>query len=237
MAAEAPQIIFAGTPSPAGPSACTPGGGTGQRPGQQPAEARDEGSVVTAADDDPRSAAASLLYLVETPPGRAPSAASAARRAEAGQAVADLYRTQYGSLVRLAALLTGDADSAERVVQDSFVAMHSSWGRVKDYDKALSFLRRSVVSRTRLVPRSAGNGLTAPVRPSDPAASLIPARQAERDSIVWAIGALPAMQREAVVFRFYLDLPEGQIATAMGVTLTALRDLTAKAVAALKGVL
>jgi DNA-directed RNA polymerase specialized sigma24 family protein len=160
-----------------------------------------------------------------------------ARRTTAAQVVTDLYRTHYGSLVRLAALLTGDAEAAERITQDAFVAMHGSWGRVKDYDMALSFLRRSVVSRTRRAPRSTANGQGAPGPAPDLAEARSPGGPAEGGSIMSAIGALPVLQREAVVFRFYLDLPEGQIASAMGVSVTALRDHTAKAVAALKEVL
>ena len=38
-------------------------------------------------------------------------------------ALADLYRTHYRSLIRLAALLTGDTAAAEAVVVDSFVAL------------------------------------------------------------------------------------------------------------------
>ncbi len=54
---------------------------------------------------------------------------------------AALYSTHYRSLVRLAALLLRDVATAEEVVQDSFVAMHDGWRRVRDPEKALSYLR------------------------------------------------------------------------------------------------
>ena len=68
----------------------------------------------------------------------------------------ELYNTHYRSLVRLAALLIRDVATAEEVVQDSFVAMHSGWRRLWDSDKALSYLRQSVVNRSRSVLRHRG---------------------------------------------------------------------------------
>ena len=64
-----------------------------------------------------------------------------------------LYSTHYRSLVRLAALLLRDVATAEEVVQDSFVAMHGGWRRLRDSEKALSYLRQSVVNRSRSVLR------------------------------------------------------------------------------------
>jgi putative heme degradation protein len=39
------------------------------------------------------------------------------------------------------------------VVQDSFLALHGAWRRMKDSDQAVSYLRRSVVNRSRAVLR------------------------------------------------------------------------------------
>ena len=64
-----------------------------------------------------------------------------------------MYSTHYRSLVRLAALLVRDVATAEEVVQDSFIAMHTAWRRIRDNDKALSYLRQSVVNRSRSVLR------------------------------------------------------------------------------------
>src|SRR6476646_9435081 len=72
---------------------------------------------------------------------------------DAEQAVTAMYSTHYRSLVRLAALLVRDVATAEEVVQDSFIAMHGAWRRLRDNDKALSYLRQSVVNRARSVLR------------------------------------------------------------------------------------
>src|SRR5450755_567575 len=72
---------------------------------------------------------------------------------DADHAVTALYAANYRSLVRLAALLVRDVATAEEVVQESFTAMHGGWRRIRDSEKALSYLRQSVVNRSRSVLR------------------------------------------------------------------------------------
>ena len=81
-------------------------------------------------------------------------ASSTARVAwSADRAVTELYSLHYRALVRLAALLVRDTPTAEEVVQDSFVAMHGGWQRLRDAEKALAYLRQAVVNRSRSVLR------------------------------------------------------------------------------------
>ena len=72
---------------------------------------------------------------------------------DADRAVSELYAMHYRALVRLAALLVRDTPTAEEVVQDSFVAMHGGWQRLRDAEKALAYLRQAVVNRSRSVLR------------------------------------------------------------------------------------
>src|SRR5258708_37951612 len=72
---------------------------------------------------------------------------------DADQALTALSREHYRSLVRMAAFLVRDTGTAEEVVQGSFVAMHQGWRRLRDSDKALSYLRQSIVNRSRSVLR------------------------------------------------------------------------------------
>ena len=71
----------------------------------------------------------------------------------ADRAVTELYSAHYRALVGVAVLLVRDVQVAEEVVQDSFVAMHGGWQRLRDADKALAYLRQSVVNRSRSVLR------------------------------------------------------------------------------------
>ncbi len=71
----------------------------------------------------------------------------------ADEAVTVLYRAHYGALVRAAAMLVGDVATAEDVVQDSFITMHRAWWRLRDTSKALPYLCRAVINRSRSVLR------------------------------------------------------------------------------------
>lgn len=57
--------------------------------------------------------------------------------------VAELYRSEYLPMVRLAHLITGSNEVAEDVVQDAFVKMHRSWDRA---DRPGAYLRTIVVN-------------------------------------------------------------------------------------------
>jgi RNA polymerase sigma-70 factor (sigma-E family) len=158
---------------------------------------------------------------------------------DADRAVTVLYAAHYRSLVRLAALLLRDMATAEEVVQDSFVAMHGGWRRLRDNDKALSYLRQSVVNRSRSVLRHrVVVDRNAPKPPPDmPSAEQGAITLLERSAVVTALRTLPPRQREALVLRFYGDLSEAQIAAAMGISKGAVKSHTARAMTALRSVL
>ena len=158
---------------------------------------------------------------------------------DADRAVTVLYAAHYRSLVRLAALLLRDVATAEEVVQDSFVAMHDGWRRLRDNDKALSYLRQSVVNRARSVLRHrVVVDRNAPKPPPDmPSAEQGAITLLERSAVVTALRTLPARQREALVLRFYGDLSEAQIAATMGISKGAVKSHTARAMTALRSVL
>ena len=115
------------------------------------------------------------------------------------------YRRRFGPMVRFATLVVGDAHDAAEIVQNAFVAMYPRYDRLRDgnpdaYLHATTlngcrrFLRRQTLARTR-APR---DGAT--VAPDDV------------DHVLDAIRQLGAKHRDVVVLRFYLDLPEAEIA-------------------------
>jgi RNA polymerase sigma factor (sigma-70 family) len=55
----------------------------------------------------------------------------------------------------------------------------------------------------------------------------------ERDEVIRAVGRLPHRQREALVLRFYLDLPDEQIARVMGIRQGTVRSTAHRALEAL----
>lgn len=155
---------------------------------------------------------------------------------DADMAVTALYSAHYRSLVRLAVLLVRDVASAEEVVQDAFVALHGAWRRLRDTDKALAYLRQSVVNRSRsvlrhraVVEKYAPKGL-----PDAPSAENGAIGELERSAVIEALRGLPNRQREALVLRYYGDLSEAEIAHAMGISKGAVKSHTARGMAALR---
>jgi RNA polymerase sigma-70 factor (sigma-E family) len=160
---------------------------------------------------------------------------------DADEALVALYTTHYRSLVRLSALLLRDQAAAEDVVQDSFVAMHGSWRRLRDTDKALAYLRQAVVNRSRsrlrhlkVVERKAPALL--PVESSGwlPSAEQGALAALDREHVLRALRSLPQRQREVLVLRYYADLSEAQIADAMGISAGAVKSHASRGIGALR---
>jgi len=158
---------------------------------------------------------------------------------DADRAVTALYDRHYSALVRLAAFLVRDIATAEEIVQDSFVAMHSAWRRLPDSDRALCWLRRSVLNRSRSVLR---RRIAADRKTTGPAPDLPRGQQhamaaPEFPAVLPALRALPAQQREVLVMRYYADLSDAQIAEIIGISEGAVSRRAARATAALRAVL
>jgi RNA polymerase sigma-70 factor (sigma-E family) len=157
----------------------------------------------------------------------------------ADHAVIELYSTHYRALVRLAAMLLRDTPTAEEVVQDSFVAMHAGWDRLRDTEKALAYLRQAVVNRSRSVlrHRTVVEKNVQPALPDMPSAEHGAFVLMERSAVVAALRHLPQRQREAIVLRYYADLSEADIAATMGISQGAVKSHTSRAIAALRAAL
>ena len=162
------------------------------------------------------------------------------RSAEAGRdadrAVTALYLTHYRSLVKTATLLVRELTTAEEIVQDSFVAVHAAWRRLPDTDHALSYLRRAVVDRSRAALRqhTVVDKLAPRLAPEVPSDQGQPSIEVERSAFISALWTLPARQREVVVLRYFADLPETQVASATGISESAVKTHVARAMSSLR---
>ena len=165
--------------------------------------------------------------------------ATAPTQWSADDAVTELYALHYRALVRLAAMLVRDTPTAEEVVQDAFVSVHSNWDGLRDAEKALAYLRQAVVNKSRSVLRHRlvveKNLQTAP--PDMPSAEHGAFALLERSAVIAALRRLPDRQREAVVLRYYADLSEAEIAATMGISRGAVKSHTSRAVSALRAAL
>lgn len=171
--------------------------------------------------------------------GRVHVVETSTERWSADEAVTAMYSAHYRALVRMAAFLLHDVGAAEDVVQDAFVDMHGKWGRLRDPDKALAYLRQSVVNRSRsaLRHRKVVDKHQPKAVPDAPSAEYGAMAALDRSAVVDALAALPRRQREALVLRYYADLSEAQIAEAMGVSQGAVKSHASRGMAALRHVL
>jgi RNA polymerase sigma-70 factor (sigma-E family) len=159
---------------------------------------------------------------------------TAAEASRAEERVGDLYRAQAVGLIRLAYLMLGDRAAAEDVVQDAFCGLYRRWDRLADPSGALPYVRASVLNGCRTALRRRARGHPVPVYqpPSGSAEAAVLSRE-ERAEVMRAVRRLPDRQREALVLRFYLDLPEPEIARLMGIRPGTVRSATHRALKAL----
>jgi RNA polymerase sigma-70 factor (sigma-E family) len=158
---------------------------------------------------------------------------------DAADVVTEIYHGHYNQLVRLAVLLVHDVQTAEEVVQDAFEAMHLAWRRLRDSEKALQYLRQTVVNRSRSVLRHRKVvDMHAPKpAPDEPSAEHAALALLERSAVAAALRSLPERQREAIALRYYADFSEADIAKAMGISKGAVKSHTARAMSSLKTIL
>ncbi len=154
----------------------------------------------------------------------------------ADEALERLYAAHYRGLLRLAVLLVRDRETAEEVVQDAFVAMHGRWGRLRDPERALAYLRQTVLNRARSALRRRGverRHLPRQVAPQPGADATVLAAE-RRAQVLDALRALPRRQREVLALRYYVDLDEAAIARTLGISRGAVKSHASRGAATLR---
>jgi RNA polymerase sigma-70 factor (sigma-E family) len=151
-------------------------------------------------------------------------------------AVTRLYELHAVGLIRLAMVMLGDRPSAEDAVQDAFCGLYRRYGSLVEPGKALPYVRSSVLNGCR-------SQLRARTRDLRRAAKALPAATAppeydvllgeEHREVLAALRLLPGRQREALVLRYFLDLPPAEIARSMGISAGTVKSTTSRALAAL----
>lgn len=140
-----------------------------------------------------------------------------------------VYSAHYPSLVRLAYLTTGSLPAAEDVVQEVFVEWYRRRETVR---QPVPYLRRAVVSRCtswvrrRTLERRHGASVEY--------GAGSPAPDADAAAVRAALTRLKPRQRAAVFLRYYLDLPEAEIAGALGCRAGTVKSLLHRSLATLK---
>jgi RNA polymerase sigma-70 factor (sigma-E family) len=155
-------------------------------------------------------------------------------RREAFDAMVDAHGK---ALLRTAYLLTGDAHLAHDLLQTALVKTWSRWPTLRDEGSAPAYVRTVMASTsvawwrrrwraevpTGDVPETAGADAYDAVH--------------QRDQIGRALATLTPRQRATVVLRFYEDLPEAEVATALGCSVGTVKSTTSRALATLRAAL
>lgn len=178
--------------------------------------------------------------LVPQRRGRPPADSGVAAQAgspppERASAVSALYAEHALGLVRLAHIMLGSRQAAEDVVQEAFLGLYRHWPQLDDQAKALGYVRSSVLNGCRSVLRRQRTvELDGSHQPPVASAESDVLTGEERREIVRALRALPDRQREVLALRFYLDLPDEQIAAAMDIRQSTVRSAAHRGLAALR---
>jgi RNA polymerase sigma factor (sigma-70 family) len=144
--------------------------------------------------------------------------------AQGGTRIAELYVAEWKPLVHLAYLLTGSRQTAEEIVQDAFVRLQTTRTSVL---RPGAYLRTSVVNACRDVHRHRTVVDRTPLPRAEPVV-------AEHDELFDALARLPWRQQAVLVLRYHLDLPEADIASALGCRPGTVRSLTHRALTSLR---
>jgi RNA polymerase sigma factor (sigma-70 family) len=116
------------------------------------------------------------------------------------------YREQWAKMVRLAWLMTGSRELAEDLVQDAFVHVGAKWESVQ---APTAYLRVAVTNAVRAQARRKSRERSLPDERVQP---VLPR---ELDETWHLLDLLPTRQRQALVLRFYADLPLTEVAEAL----------------------
>jgi RNA polymerase sigma-70 factor (sigma-E family) len=141
------------------------------------------------------------------------------------------------SLTRTAYLIVWDLQDAEDLVQETLLKVARRWHRVRRMGYPAAYARRILVNlalddagrRTRRRRELTGEAL--PDRYDDADG---PPRFGARDELYSALAALPPRQRTAIVLRYFLDLPEAEVAAAMKCSLGTVKSTAARGLARLE---
>jgi RNA polymerase sigma factor (sigma-70 family) len=153
--------------------------------------------------------------------------------------VSVLFREHHAELVRLAVLVVGDRPSAEDVVQDVFARL-CVHGRLPEGDGSLAYVRAAVLNgcrsmlRHRAVVRRIGgvrDFLASGTAQESAEHEVILAE--DRRRVLAALAALPRRRREVLVLRYWLGLPESEIAATLGISPGTVKSTAARGLAAL----
>jgi RNA polymerase sigma-70 factor (sigma-E family) len=155
------------------------------------------------------------------------------RRADFENFVADSTDT----LLRTAFLIVWDLPEAEDIVQETLLAVARRWPRVRRMEHPVAYARRILVNR-------ALKGAGRHNRARNELTGETPLERADHDAgsdtieihdeLMRALAELPPRQRAVLVLRYFLDLPEAEVAAALHCSLGTVKSTGSRGLARLE---
>jgi len=155
------------------------------------------------------------------------------RRADFDRFVAD----SSDALLRIAYLIVWDLGEAEDLVQETLFEVARRWPRVRRMERPLAYARRILVNRalSGSARRSRRRQELTTAMPSEPAAVVDGVAEiGAADELMAALASLPPRQRAVLVLRYFLDLPEAEVAAAMKCSLGTVKSTASRGLARLE---
>jgi RNA polymerase sigma-70 factor (sigma-E family) len=137
-------------------------------------------------------------------------------------------------LLRTAYLMVGDLQEAEDVVQETLLKVAKRWPRVSRMDYPTAYARQILVNLAlRGSPKRSRRQaeLSEAWLGDTPAPTVAIERD---DELHTALAALPPRQRAVLVLRYFLDLPEAEVATALQCSLGTVKSTASRGLSRLE---
>ena len=155
----------------------------------------------------------------------------------ADELVVRMFREEGSSLVRLARLFTDDRNAAEDIVQEAFIRLHRSSGRIRDPARTAPYLRSIVLNLARdhnrrgLMSLRHREAMLPPLTPGSLEDAIV--ADGEHRAVVEALRDLAPRQRDCLVLRFFYELSEREIAETLGISPNSVKTHCRRGMAAL----
>jgi RNA polymerase sigma-70 factor (sigma-E family) len=146
---------------------------------------------------------------------------------------AEFARASSARLQHVAFLLTGDRHDAEDAAQTALVRTYAAWKRVRQRDAyayARTVLTNLVIDRWRRPIRE----YATEELPDRPGSEDVADDVAKRRWLIAALDELAPRERAVIVLRHYLDLPESEVASELGLSLGTVKSLNSRGLAKLR---
>jgi RNA polymerase sigma-70 factor (sigma-E family) len=155
------------------------------------------------------------------------------RRADFERFVADSSDT----LLRTAYLIVWDLGEAEDLVQETLFDVARRWPRIRRMERPLAYARRILVNRalSGSARRNRRRQELTAAMPSEPATVMGGVAEiGAADELIAALAVLPPRQRAVLVLRYFLDLPEAEVAAALKCSLGTVKSTASRGLARLE---